>query len=317
MVIQMKIRLGYVAVPTTINITSSSTITVTNFKKLGNRGKKKIDSIINNNLDNLLQILKYNNSNDIHFYRLTSRLIPLVTYTDFDYLKKYKNKYLKISKFIEENNMRIDLHPDQFVVLNSVKDDVVTSSIKELKYHYNILKILGIKKKVIILHLGSSTYGKTKSMERFINNFNKLDKNIQNVIVLENDDKIFNIRNILKVCNKINIPFVLDYHHYKCNNSKESIENYIIDIFDTWKGDTPKIHFSSPKSKLKKEFRSHNDYIDSKEFIKFIEKIKFCDRDFDIMIEAKRKDEALFKLVRELKYLTNYKFIDDTTFIVK
>ena len=34
------------------------------------------------------------------------------------------------------------------------------------------------------------------------------------------------------------------------------------------------------------------------------------------MIEAKAKDMALFKLTRELKYKTNYKFIDETTFIV-
>ena len=33
------------------------------------------------------------------------------------------------------------------------------------------------------------------------------------------------------------------------------------------------------------------------------------------MIEAKMKDDALFRLVRELKYKTNYKFIDDTSFI--
>ena len=38
--------------------------------------------------------------------------------------------------------------------------------------------------------------------------------------------------------------------------------------------------------------------------------------DIDIMIEAKGKDDALFKLVRELKYKTNYKFIDETTFII-
>ena len=34
------------------------------------------------------------------------------------------------------------------------------------------------------------------------------------------------------------------------------------------------------------------------------------------MIEAKKKDEALFRLVRELKYKTNYKFIDETTFFI-
>ena len=32
---------------------------------------------------------------------------------------------------------------------------------------------------------------------------------------------------------------------------------------------------------------------------------------------AKQKEEALFRLVRELKYKTNYEFLDETTFIVK
>ena len=48
----------------------------------------------------------------------------------------------------------------------------------------------------------------------------------------------------------------------------------------------------------------------------FISKIKDLPFDVDIMIEAKKKDEALFRLIRELKYKTNYHFIDETTFIV-
>ena len=85
----------------------------------------------------------------------------------------------------------------------------------------------------------------------------------------------------------------------------------------TWKEQRPKVHFSSPKSKLKKEFRSHHDYIDSDTFIFFIEQIKHLPYDIDIMIEAKAKDEALFRLVRELKYKTSYQFLDETTFIAK
>ena len=34
------------------------------------------------------------------------------------------------------------------------------------------------------------------------------------------------------------------------------------------------------------------------------------------MLEAKAKDEAVFRLIRQLKYKTNYKFIDDTSFLV-
>lgn len=81
-------------------------------------------------------------------------------------------------------------------------------------------------------------------------------------------------------------------------------------------GKTPKVHFSSPKSKLKKEMRSHGEYIDSNAFISFLECVKSFSNSLDIMLEVKAKDDALFRLVRELKYKTNYRFIDETTFEV-
>ena len=83
----------------------------------------------------------------------------------------------------------------------------------------------------------------------------------------------------------------------------------------TWQ-QTPKMHFSSPKSKFKKEMRSHHDYIYSDEFIKFLGCLKSLGNDIDIMIEAKKKDEAMFRLIRELKYKTEIKFLDDTSFVL-
>ena len=133
----------------------------------------------------------------------------------------------------------------------------------------------------------------------------------------EYDDKIFTIEDTLTISNNLDIPIVLDYHHFNCNHTNENIEEFIHQVFSTWKDKTPKIHFSSPKSKLKKEFRSHSDYINVDEFIDFIEKIKFINKDFDIMLEAKAKDDALYRLVRQLKYKTNYKFLDESSFIVK
>ena len=76
---------------------------------------------------------------------------------------------------------------------------------------------------------------------------------------------------------------------------------------------TPKIHFSSPKNK--KEYRAHNDYIEVESFINFINICQKYNKDIDIMLEAKEKDESLFRLTRQLKYLTNYNFIDESTFI--
>lgn len=314
----MKVRLGFVALSKTLdNLTTSSTITYTNYLNK-NYTVDKLIEITNNNLEALKEILKYNVKNDIHFYRLTSKLVPLATHdkVDFDYIKPLKDKYEEIGKIINAYDLRVDTHPDQYAVLNSMDKRIVKNTIEILEYHYKILSALNIKNKIIILHVGSSACGKKASITRFINNFNKLPNHLKKCIAVENDDKIFNIKDVLFLCKKINVPMVLDYHHYICNNDGEKLEDFVKEILDTWENITPKIHFSSPKSNLKKEFRSHHDYIDSNEFIKFIEILKTYNKDIDIMLEAKAKDEALFRLIRQLKYKTNYKFIDSTTFII-
>ncbi len=312
----MKIRLGYACISETLNITTSSPYTYTKFKK--EQDYLKLDKIIKSNLLNLYEILKFNQKNNIHFYRLSSALIPLATKKeiDFEYIHKYKNYYHLLSKVINENHMRIDFHPDQFCVLNSTNPDVIENTIEILKYHYSILEALHISPKVLVLHIGSNAFGKENSIKRFIYHFNQLENKIKESIVIENDDKIFNIIDCLTISKKCNIPIVLDYHHHSCNGNGIELKEHIEDIFATWKNINPKIHFSTPKNKTKKEMRSHHDYIESDSFIAFIESIKHLNYDIDIMIEAKKKEEALFRLIRELKYKTNYQFIDDTSFIV-
>lgn len=312
----MKIRLGYVALSKAMdNVTTSSTVTYTNYLNKNYTVDKLLD-ITKNNLKNLKEIIIYNVKNNYHFYRLTSKLVPLATHdkVNFDYITPLISEYKKIGKIINDNKIRVDTHPDQYAVLNSMDKRIVTNTFQILEYHYKVLNALNIKNPIIILHVGSSACGKKASITRFINNFNKLPKHIQKCIAVENDDKIYNIKNVLSLCNKLNIPMVLDYHHYICNNDEEKIEDYIERIMNTWKDINPKFHFSSPKSKLKKEFRSHHDYINSDDFIKFINLLKPYNKDVDIMLEAKAKDDAISRLVRELKYKTKYKFIDETTF---
>lgn len=310
MVITMKIRLGYACISKTINETMSTPYSYHEF--LSNSDFKKLNKVIISNLEALEKIIDYNIKNNIHFFRLSSKLIPLATTPDidFDYITPFKEYYNRIGLKIKNNNMRVDFHPDQFCVLNSTRKEVLENTFRILEYHYKVLEALDIENKILVLHIGSSVLGKDNSIKRFINNFNKLPVKIKKCIVIENDDKVFNIEDCLKINEALNIPIVLDYHHHICNSSNIDFEK----IFLSWKDINPKIHFSSPKSKLKKEFRSHHDYIDSDSFIKFIEEIKKYNIDIDIMIEAKAKDEALFKLVRELKYKTNYKFLDETTF---
>ena len=313
----MKVRLGYVALSKALDdVTTSSTITYTNYINK-NYNTSKLLEITKNNLDSLYEIIKYNVKNNFHFYRLTSKLVPLATHdkVDFDYITPLLDEYKKIGKLINDNNIRVDTHPDQYAVLNSMDSKIVKNTVEILEYHYKIMDALGIKDKIIILHVGSSACGKKASITRFINNFNKLPDHIKKCIAVENDDKVYNIKDVLELCHKINVPMVLDYHHFICNNEKEDINDYLKEIIDTWNGKIPKMHFSSPKSKLKKEFRSHSDYINKKCFIKFINILKKQDKDIDIMLEAKAKDDAVSRLARCLKYETNYKFLDETTFI--
>lgn len=51
---------------------------------------------------------------------------------------------------------------------------------------------------------------------------------------------------------------------------------------------------------------THNNYINLVDFIEFLQILKPYNQDIDIMLECKAKDEALFRLVRQLKTKTNY-----------
>lgn len=309
----MKIRLGYACISKIIDTTSSKTTTLTYYNKLDNNTKiTKINKIILENLYNLEQIIKYNIKNNIHFFRMTTNLIPLIDIHNID-LNNYKDKFIYIGKLINNNNMRVDVHQNEYCVLNSINKDVVNKSIKML---YNLKKVMDMFKinYNIILHIGSKNSGINKSINRFIETFNKLDKDLQNKIILENDDKSYNVYQTLKLCEKINIPMCLDIHHHYCNKCTKDISFYMDRIFNTFKSCNIKMHYSSPKSK--KEKRSHNDFINSNEFISFINFLKKYNKDIDIMLEAKEKDLALVKLVYELKYKENYTFIDESSFTI-
>ncbi len=314
----MIVRLGYVSISKALdNVTPSSTVTYTNFKNEG-FPVEKLTNKIKNNLESLRKIMYYNIKNNIHFYRITSNLIPLATHKEvsYDYINPNLTAFNKVAELINKYNVRVDMHPDQYVVLNSTKKNVVEQSINILKYHYKVLDALKIKNPLLILHVGSCEFGKKASLTRFINNFNKLPYCIRKCVAIENDDKIFNIKDVLELCKKLNVPMVLDYHHFVCNNEGEKIEDYLPCIFKTWYNNVPKVHFSSPKSKLKKDFRAHHEYINEDDFINFTLELKKVNFDVDVMIEAKGKDDALFRLVRQLKYKTDYKFIDETTFSI-
>ena len=318
----MIVRLGYVAIALGLpKVTSSSNVTHTYYKKLNSEEKRltKLKQVTHSNISDLERILQYNIKNNIHFYRITSALVPLATHPDvnWNYRKYFKIDFKFIGDIINRNNMRVDTHPDQFNVINSMDKKVVENTKNNLMFHANLFNDLEYPLGKMVLHIGSGAGGKEAALQRFGDNFKSYPPEITTRIILENDDKIFTARETLQLCKRLNVPMVLDVHHHICNNEGEDIKELLGEILATWSEEKlpPKLHFSSPKNSPTD--RRHSDLIDGQQFVDFIESCKDYNTDIDIMIEAKKKDLALFDLVKSIKILRKeWEWVDASTFVV-
>lgn len=320
----MRIQLGYVALALNLNkVTSSSTVTYRYYKGLTDEQRlNKLKQITSSNFRDLETILRYNHTHDIHFYRLTSALIPLATHdevTDWPYRRLFQDDFRYIGKLIRQFQMRVDLHADQFNVINSANPQVVENTIRNLLYLAYVLDDMDYSEGKIIIHVGSARGGKEAALKRFITHFDYFPKTIKEKIIIENDDKIYDIQDVLELCNRLKVPMVLDAHHHLCHNRGESMYDYIPDIFATWRDDVfiPKVHYSS--SKEPPIDRRHSDYIHSDDFVEFLSQMnRHITEDFDVMIEAKKKDLALFQLMDDIQAKKlPWQYPDETTICIQ
>ncbi len=137
------------------------------------------------------------------------------------------------------------------------------------------------------------------------------------MIMLENDDKVFTLWDTLYLCEKLSIPMIFDYHHHLANCPENGKWEKAWDrVLGTWRlSELPvKMHISSPRSKQK--FRALADYVNSDMFMGFLRTIKGSVSEIDCMIEVKQKDDALFKLMEDLKQYSEVEIIDGASFYI-
>lgn len=323
----MKVRLGYVAIALGLGsqYTTSKTMTFSYYKKQDPlQALEKLKLLAKTNLQNLMKVLHYNVKHHIEVYRITSKLIPLATHPEvqWDYKEYLYEDLQQIGQYIKEHHLRISTHPDQFVILNSPKVDVVESSIRELTHHYELFQLMGIEKQaVMVLHIGGAYGDKKQAIQWFYEGISKLPKQILSILAFENDDKLFTVTDTLEAVTQIGCPMVLDIHHHLCNNQQENLENFWPYIYKTWemRKMVPKVHLSSPKELILstgKIDRRHADFIDKEQFIHFLNQVKYYNRNFDVMIEAKQKDWALFRLAKEISDERDITLINEGTFLI-
>lgn len=304
------IRLGYAAMSMNVkNASPSQTMTHAQFVKIKDEEAaiRKLERIAMSNVSNCLRLLRHNAAHDISFFRLSSKLIPMANHPDlpdWNFIKPLQESLGAIRSYLSEHpDMRVDFHPDHFVVLNTSQPDVLKTAVRTLSMHKMLLRGMGIKPEHrCVIHVGGGYKNKEKALEQFLTNWGSLPVSIQNMIMLENDDKTFTINDTLYLCEKLGVPIVFDYHHHRANHEKEAKwEQEWGRITETWRFSSlpVKVHMSSPKSE--KDFKAHADFINVNEFMDFLHHVKGSVPQIDVMIEAKRKDDALFALMKDLK----------------
>jgi UV DNA damage endonuclease len=304
------LKIGYPCINLTLKNSYSSTFRLKSFSE------KRFNETVKNNLNHLLKILKFNLNNNILFFRLRSDIIPFASHPicEIDWNYTFKTELNEIGEFIKKNNMRISMHPDQFVILNSKNEKIIENSVRELQYHSKVLDSMDLSHNAKIqIHVGGVYEDKRSSKERFIKTFMKLEENLKKRIIIENDDKSYALKDCLDINKEIGIPIVFDILHHECLNNNETIQEALTSSTNTWEypldGD-PIIDYSSQSIGERKG--KHTKTLDKNHFISFYkELIKFSKNKSmlaDIMLEIKDKENSALLVLELIKDNNNNRY---------
>ncbi|KAF2463496.1 UV-endonuclease UvdE [Lindgomyces ingoldianus] len=274
------------------------------------RGQKYVEELGLANARDIIKMMHWNDKYGIRFMRLSSEIFPFASHGDYGYkLAPFAaNSLAEVGRVIAELGHRVTTHPGQFTQLGSPRKQVIDASIRDLDYHDEMLSLLKLppqqdRDAVMILHLGGAFGDKPATLDRFRENYAKLPQSVKNRLVLENDDVVWSVHDLLPLCQELNIPFVLDFHHHnivfnaeKIREGTKDIKELIPVIVETWtrKGITPKMHYSEPcpEATASRSRRKHSPRVMT---------LPPCPDTMDLMIEAKDKEQAVFELMRTFK----------------
>jgi UV DNA damage endonuclease len=252
-------------------------------------------------------------------YRMSSDMARYMThpeYPDFHGQLPVNEKTLvALGRFATRHAVRLSFHPGQYILLNSTDEDVVARSLADLDWQAQILDIMDLSPEaVVVLHIGGA-YGEPQSAkERFVRNFEAAPEHVRRRLVIENDDVSYSVADCLWVRERTGLRIVFDnLHHAAVNPEGMPEREALAACLDSWPAEQrPKIHFASPRTAFTEapprkkghseapmtkripKWTSHADFADPFAFVRLLAQAP--DRDFDVMLEAKAKDLAVFAL---------------------
>jgi len=296
-------NLGYACINTALSKNKITTNRTMRRKTFDANGEDYVSDLALLNVKDLKTYIQWNNEMGIKLFRLSSQIFPWSDEYNVKDLKDYDeiaSIMLEIGKIATDAGQRLTMHPGPYNCLASPNQKVVEKTVRELNFHSEQFNMMGFDPSPynkINIHVGGAYGDKEKTLKRFCKNFELLNEDTKKRLVVENDDSPneYSVADLFDfVYQAIGIPITFDYFHHKFNTGglteKQALETASV----TWpKGIAQCCHYSESrrKEKLDESIRpqAHSDLI--------YEKINTYGLKPDIVIEAKLKEQAIFKRV--------------------
>lgn len=273
--------------------TADGRLTTNRKFRLKNLSIERVLEAVDKNLRDFRALLDLSVSMGMSIFRLGSDLVPFASHSSFrrEWLKPVEEMLSDFSKILKHYPIRITMHPGQFVVLNSPKEEVLSASLRELEYHFWALDTLGVGEDgVVVIHGGGVYQDKEQSLRR-LREVLKRHPWLKRRIAIENDERHYTVRELLDA--ELEVPIVYDNYHHSLNPSDFEPE----EVLETWNGRVPEFHLSSKPQKAH-IFGEHGDWVELEDFLGLYGVFGPCRA--DVIVEAKMKEKAVEKLIKDL-----------------
>ncbi len=173
------------------------------------------------NLQRLNLAIDFCQAENIQLYRITSALFPFAdTPLGAEVLVEFAAELKQVGDRATTLNIRLVVHPDQYVVLSSDNPQVIENSIKILNMHAWVLDLLAQPQSVwAAMNIHG---GKSDRPDRLIQVIRDLPDAVRSRLTLENDEYAYSSAEILAVCRAAEVAMVFDAHHHVIHEQLDS-----------------------------------------------------------------------------------------------
>ncbi len=289
-------KIGYPCINNGMDCTPATTF------RLASYSEERLIATTANNFACLKRILEFNVANGLYFLRMSSDMVPFASHpvNTYNWQNHFQGTLRALGRYIKAHNIRISMHPDQFVVLNSPNTTTLKNSFAELEYQCAIMDLMELDESAKLQIHGGGVYGdKPAAIKRFVESYSMLPENVRKRLVIENDDRSYSLSDCLEIHEQTGIPILFDNFHHECLNNGETMTEALHLAAATWqeKDGVMMMDYSSQAPGERKG--KHTPSMVEDLFRDFIQQLDGLD--VDIMLEIKDKELSALKAVAVLK----------------